>query len=57
MWGLYVDHSSYAVGHMCNLGGHICSEAYANNVKCMFTITCGHIIDCSEFIWDMCMQV
>ena len=34
-------------------GRHICSGAYANNVKCMYTSAPGHIVDCSEFI---CMQ-
>ena len=30
-----------------------CSEAYASNVKCMYTNTSGRIIDCIEFIWDI----
>ena len=31
-------------------GMHICSRAYANNVKCMCTRVAGHIVDCSGFI-------
>ena len=31
-------------------GGHICSGEYDNNAKCMYSSTCGHIIDCTEFI-------
>ena len=26
---------------------HICSGAYANNVKCMYTSVSSHIVDCS----------
>ena len=32
---------------------HICSGAYANNMKCTYTTTCGHIVDCKEFIWGI----
>ena len=31
-------------------GMHICSGAYANNVKCMYTRVSIHIVDCSGFI-------
>ena len=31
-------------------GKHICSGAYANNVKYMYTSVSCHIVDCSEFI-------
>ena len=34
-------------------GGHICSEAYVNNVKWMYTRAPGHIIDGIEFIWGI----
>ena len=33
---------------MC--GRHICSGAYANNVKFMFTGVSGYIVGCSELI-------
>ena len=29
---------------------HICSGAYANNVKCMYTSAYGDNMECSEFI-------
>ena len=32
-------------------GMHICSGAYANNVKCMHTSASCHIVDCSELMW------
>ena len=32
---------------------NICSGAYANNVKCMYTSASGHIVDCREFIWGI----
>ena len=44
--GLYVDYSSSAVGHICQCSSHVCSEACASNVKCVF----GYIADCIEFI-------
>ena len=31
-------------------GGHICSEEYAKNVKCIYTSACGDTVDYSEFI-------
>ena len=34
---------------MCKCGGHICSGAYANNVKCMYTSAPGHV-DSNEFL-------
>ena len=33
LWVLYVDYSRHAVGHICAMWRHICSEAYASNVK------------------------
>ena len=53
MWGLYVDYSRSAVGHIMQCGGHICSGANANNVKFMYTSAFGHVIDCSDFINDV----
>ena len=32
---------------------HICSGAYASNVKGIYSSACSHIMDCSEFIWDI----
>ena len=29
---------------------HICIGTYVNNVKCMYTSTCSHIVSCTEFI-------
>ena len=34
MWDLYVDHSSDAVGHMCDVGG-IFVQGYVSNLKCI----------------------
>ena len=34
-------------------GWDICSGAYANNVKCMYTSAYGHIVDCGEIIWGI----
>ena len=50
MQSLYVDYSSSAVGCTCSMWQADISEAYANNVKCMYTSAPGHIVDCSEFI-------
>ena len=50
MWGVYVDCSSNAVDMYGHYGRHICSGAYANNVKCMNTSVPGHSVDSSEFI-------
>ena len=38
-WDIYVQ-----------CGMHICSGAYDNNVKWLYTIAPGHIVDCIEFI-------
>ena len=38
-------------------GRHICSEAYVNNVKCMYTSACADIVDCTEFIWGICTDM
>ena len=36
---------------MCvQCGRHICSGAYANNVKCMCSSVHGHVVDCGEVI-------
>ena len=35
---------------MCLMWEAYCSGAYSNNVKFMYTSSCGHIIDCIEFI-------
>ena len=31
-------------------GRHICSWAYVNNVKCMYTSAPGNTVDSSEFV-------
>ena len=31
-------------------GRHICSGAYVNNLKCMYSSAFGDILDCIEFI-------
>ena len=31
-------------------GRHICSGAYTNDVKCMYTSAAGYTVHCSEFI-------
>ena len=31
-------------------GGHIQSEAYASNVKCMYNFASGHTVGGSEFV-------
>ena len=31
-------------------GRHICSGAYISNIRCIYTSTPAHIIDCIEFI-------
>ena len=36
--------------YRCAVSRHICSRAYANNVKCMYISVSGHIVDCIEFI-------
>ena len=52
IWGLYVDYSRSAVGHMCDVVS-IFSWAYASNIECMYTSAPGHFISCSEFIWGI----
>ena len=45
----------------CNIyvqcGRHICSGAYVSNVKCMYTTSSGHIVDCSEYILGIYTQI
>ena len=36
---------------------YICSGAYANNMKCMYTRVPGHIVDCSGLIWGICTDI
>ena len=36
---------------MCNVAGIFFSEAYASNMKYMYTSAAGLIADCSDFIW------
>ena len=31
----------------------MCSGLYANNMKCIHTSACGHIVDCNELIGDI----
>ena len=50
MWSLHVDYITSAGGHPLLFGMHICSGAYANNVKCMYTRVPVHIVDCSGYI-------
>ena len=38
-------------------GKHICSGAYANNVKCMHSIAPDCTADCSEFILGICTGI
>ena len=46
MLGLYVDYSSSAVEHVqyVQYDRHICSGAYASNVKYMYTSASAHIV-------------
>ena len=53
MWGLHVDHIIFAVGHTCLMWQAYFLGTYANNVEWKYTSTCGHIVDCSEFIWGI----
>ena len=39
-WNMYMQYGKHI----------ICCGAYANNVKCMYSIFSGHIVDCSEFL-------
>ena len=33
------------------------SEAYANDVKCMYNSASGEIVVCSEFVWDIYIDI
>ena len=35
---------------MCHVTGTFFSGAFVNNVKCIFIIFRGHIVDCLEFV-------
>ena len=50
MQGPYVDYSTRVVEHMCEICRHICLEAYAGNMNCMFTSASGHIVGSIAFI-------
>ena len=50
MWGLYVDYHKSVVNYLSKCGRHIFSGAYVSNVKCMYTIAHGDIVDCIEFM-------
>ena len=43
MWNLYVDTVEVQFGIYIQCGRHICLWAYANNLKCIYTSTLGHI--------------
>ena len=45
-----VEYSSNVVVQTCAKPKHIYSEAYTNNVKCMYISVSGHIADHLEFI-------
>ena len=48
---LYVDYSKNVLGQIYMQGGrHICSEASANNVECVYACGHGHIFHCIEDI-------
>ena len=38
-------------------GRHICSGAYANNVKCRYASVSGHIEPSLELIWGICTDM
>ena len=57
MWGLYLDFSRSAVGHLCTMWQAYFSGAFASDVKCMYSSASGHTIDCSEFIWGICIHI
>ena len=44
-------------------GRHICSRAYANNVKCTYSsvpgswFLTGHTVDCNRFIWGIYIDI
>ena len=44
------------MGHTCAMW-KVYSETYGNNVKCIYTNVCGHIVDCSEFILGICTDI
>ena len=50
MLGLCGSTVDLQVDRPVQCGRHICSEAYANNEKYMYTSVSDHIVDCSEFI-------
>ena len=41
VWGPYIDYSSSAVGHECEMWQYL---------QCMFTSACGHIVYNNAFI-------
>ena len=51
IWGIHVDNSSSAEGiYLFDVTGIFVQGHMPNNMECMYTSTCGHIVDCSEFI-------
>ena len=53
MWGVCENYSSNAVEQMFAMWKAYLFGAYTSKMKGMYTSPSGHIVDCSEFIWDI----
>ena len=56
IWWLHV-HVALQWNKYVQCGRHVCSGAYANNVKCRLCSTYGHIVDCSDFTWHLYIDI
>ena len=57
MQGLCVDYKAVQFNIYEECGRVICSQAYANSVKRMYTSASGHTVDCSEFICSIYIDI
>ena len=56
-WGLYVNCSSGDMEHICGIWQTYLLLSFCQWCKYMYTGTPDHPVDCSEFIWDIYIDI